>query len=356
LKEESILEQKKLMLSNFVGNERIVEELQIELEGCRRREARFEHILMTGPSGAGKTRLVNTICNELDVRFVNLNSPQIKDWDEDVMSKLSLYRLAGNNSVSFARPTVVFFDEAHELKEKVQMLLLKVMLEGVYELSPDNLIDLNQVTFAFATTNAEGLFSPLRMRCPIQLHLRKYTVQELTQIISQVDVEDGGVTYTVNTHTDLAKMVAERSRLTPRIAIRIYNYVRSRMSTEEMAIGVMNNTMSLDYAHKYFNMKEIDELGLGVQDREYLDILAGCKGPKGVAMLAAQMEVADKVLKDDIEPYLRHLKLIEFAPKGRMITMRGRELLRSFEQGVSATEVLKVNTNSQQSTVPVISA
>jgi Holliday junction DNA helicase RuvB len=334
----------KVSLKNFIGNNKVVEEVVIELEGARRREAKFEHVLMTGPSGSGKTRLVNSIANELDCRFINLNSPQIKDWEEDVMSKLTLYRLAGCNTVSYARPTIIFFDEAHEIKEKIQMLLLKVISEGCYELSPESMIDLNKVTFAFATTNAEGLFTPLRMRCPIQLHLRKYTEEELAEIISETEVEDGGVHHTIKVHPDLAMMVAERARLTPRIAIRfmqrIHNYVRSRTADEQGAIDAMTGEDGVLYAEKYFRMKEIDELGLGIQDREYLDILGGAKGAKGVAMLAAQMEVSDKVLKDDIEPYLRHLKLIEFAPKGRAITARGREILRCFDEGTSTSSVL----------------
>ncbi len=292
---------------NFIGQEKIKENLLIHINAVKGRGEHLEHLLFYGPPGLGKTTLANIIANEMGVNFKITSGPAI-ERPGDLAAILT--NLKSND--------VLFIDEIHRLNRVVEEVLYPAMedfgLDIVIGKGPSARsirLDLPKFTLIGATTRAGQLSSPLRDRFGIISRLEFYSAAEIEQIILhaaqvlKMEVDKSG-----------AEEIAKRSRGTPRIANRLLRRVR------DFAQVKSDGSVTKEVAIRALEALDIDELGLDKVDRKTLKAIiekfAG--GPVGVDSLAASIHEDSLTIEDVYEPYLLQLGFIERTPRGRVAT------------------------------------
>jgi len=290
---------------NFIGQEKIRENLLIHIDAVKGRADHLEHLLLYGPPGLGKTTLAAIIANEMGVNFKITSGPAI-ERPGDLAAILT--NLKAND--------VLFIDEIHRLNRVVEEVLYPAMedfgLDIVIGKGPSARsirLDLPKFTLIGATTRIGQLSSPLRDRFGMINRLEFYNADELKQIIMHaaqvlnIEIEEDG-----------AQEIARRSRGTPRIANRLLRRVR------DFAQVKSNGKIIKNVANKALAGLEIDELGLDKVDRKILKAIIEkfSGGPVGVDSLAASIHEDSLTIEDVYEPYLLQLGFIERTPRGRV--------------------------------------
>jgi Holliday junction DNA helicase RuvB len=307
-------------LAEFIGQERVKEQLSIALEAAKGRGEPLDHVLLAGPPGLGKTTLAYVVREELGVGIRTVAGPAL-ERKGDMAAILT----------SLEERDVLFVDEIHRLNRAVEEILYPALedfrLDIVVGQGPAArtlTLDLPPFTLVGATTRTGLLTTPLRDRFGITYRLDLYTVEELARIVRR-----SARILEVEIAPEAADEIARRARGTPRVANRILRRVR------DVAEVRYDGVVTLEVAQDALALLEVDADGLERVDRELLAAIVEKfgGGPVGLSTLAVALGEERDTIEDVYEPYLLQLGLIQRTPRGRIVTERGRELV-----GIQATD------------------
>ena len=310
-------------LEEFVGQERVKEQLAIALEAAKGRGEALDHVLLAGPPGLGKTSLAYIVREELGVGLRSVAGPAL-ERKGDMAAILT----------SLEERDVLFVDEIHRLNRAVEEILYPALedfrldiIVGQGPAARTLTLDLPHFTLVGATTRTGLLTTPLRDRFGMTYRLEHYEPEELARIVRRsariLDVEIAD---------EASEEIARRARGTPRVANRILRRVR------DVAEVRHDGAVSLEVTREALVLLEVDEHGLERADRALLAAIAHKfdGGPVGLSTLAVALGEEPDTIEDVYEPYLLQLGLIQRTPRGRIVTKLGR----AYVGGVPADEAL----------------
>jgi holliday junction DNA helicase RuvB len=295
------------ILDDYIGQDRIRENLQVAIAAARQRGEPLDHVLLHGPPGLGKTTLAYVIANEMGVQVRATSGPAIEKPGDLVGIVTNL-----------AAGEVLFIDEIHRIARPAEELLYMAMedfrVDVIVGKGPGATaipLDLAAFTLVGATTRAGLLTGPLRDRFGFTGHMDFYAFDELEDVL-----ERSAVLLGVDLRPDGAAEIASRSRGTPRIANRLLRRVRDY--AEVRADGVITEQI----ARAALAVYDVDELGLDRLDRAVLDALVRRfgGGPVGVGTLAVAVGEETETVEEVAEPFLVRAGLLARTPRGRVAT------------------------------------
>ncbi|HEY3961010.1 MAG TPA: Holliday junction branch migration DNA helicase RuvB [Gaiellaceae bacterium] len=298
-------------LDDFVGQERVKEQLAIALEAAKARGEALDHLLLAGPPGLGKTSLAQIVRNELGVGIRQVAGPAL-ERKGDMAAILT----------TLEPRDVLFVDEIHRLNRAIEEILYPALedfrLDIIVGQGPGArtlTLDLPPFTLIGATTRTGLLTTPLRDRFGLTFRLDLYSAEELARIVRrsarilELDVAE-----------DAAELIAARARGTPRVANRILRRVR------DVAEVRHQGRVTTDIAREALDLLEVDGAGLERFDRDLLECIVGKfdGGPVGLSTLAVALGEEPDTIEDVYEPYLLQLGFLQRTPRGRIVTTQGR--------------------------------
>ena len=294
-------------LAEYVGQEKIKENLNIFIAAAKMREESLDHVLFYGPPGLGKTTLANIIAGEMGANLKSTSGPVIEKTG-DLAALLT----------NLKKGDVLFIDEIHRLSNVIEEILYSAMEDYKLDImigqgpsARSIKLELPPFTLVGATTRAGLLTSPLRDRFGVVHRLDYYNEKELETILTrsagilEIDIVPEG-----------ANEIARRSRGTPRIANRLLRRVRDYAQVK--ADGIITR----EVASNALEMMEVDGKGLDKMDHKLLLAMIEkySGGPVGIESLAASISEEKDTIEDVLEPYLIQTGFIQRTPRGRVAT------------------------------------
>jgi Holliday junction DNA helicase RuvB len=297
------------IFDEFIGQDKIKENLKIFIEAAGKRKEPLDHVLFYGPPGLGKTTLSHIISAELNVNIKSTSGPVIERPGDLAAILTNLSEL-----------DILFIDEIHRLPRIVEEILYPAMedfqLDIIIGQGPSARtlkLNLPRFTLIGATTRTGLLTSPLRERFGVICRLEFYNSDELKNIVLR-----SAKILKTEIDNDAALEIARRSRGTPRIANRLLRRIRDFAQVKgdgRIDLSITKNSLiSLD----------VDEKGLDDMDRKLLTIIIEKYngGPVGIETLSASLREDKETIEDVYEPFLLQEGLIERTPRGRQATRR----------------------------------
>src|ERR687884_2346885 len=307
-------------LDEFVGQEKLKENLKIFVEAAKQRGEALDHVLFAGPPGLGKTSLCRILAAEMGVGLTTTSGPSL-EREGDMAAILT----------SLEEGDFLFIDEIHRLNRQIEEVLYPAMEDYAMDIvlgqgpsARTIRVDVPSFTLVGATTRTGLMTKPLLDRFGFSARLEYYSPEDLRKIV----VRNAGILKVPITNGG-AGQLATRSRGTPRVANRLLKRVRDY--AEVMGDGTIDEAT----AKAALAMQGVDDLGLDRIDRDYLSVVIKKfeGGPVGVGTISVALGEARDTVEDVYEPYLLQSGLIQRTSRGRVATRRAYDHL-----GVRVTE------------------
>jgi Holliday junction DNA helicase RuvB len=300
--------------SDFIGQDKVKENLKIFIEATTKRKEPLDHVLFYGPPGLGKTTLSHIIASELNVNIKSTSGPVIERPGDLAAILTNLSDL-----------DILFIDEIHRLPRIVEEILYPAMedyqLDIIIGQGPSARtlkLNLPRFTLIGATTRSGLLTSPLRERFGVICRLEYYNPSELKEIVLR-----SSKILKTTIDDDAAYEIARRSRGTPRIANRLLRRIR------DFAQVKGDGKINIDITKHALISLDVDEKGLDNMDRKLISTIIEKfnGGPVGIDTIAASLREDKETIEDVYEPFLLQEGLIERTPRGRLATIKAYEHL-----------------------------
>jgi Holliday junction DNA helicase RuvB len=298
-------------IRHLIGQQGVIDQVMVALDACQTDAAQFEHSLLVGPPGLGKSALANVVAEEMATTLHEVLGQAIK-------TPADLHALL----LSAKARDIIHIDECHELGKPFQTALYlaldkrKIVLTGGKGNSPQSL-PLENFTVLLSTTDEYHLMEPLRHRMRLMLRFEYYSAEELATVVYQRTRALGW-----DIHEEVLPLIAERSRGTPRLALRLLQ------SCRRVCRANSETTITFLHLSRACALEQLDALGLGLTEQKYLQIVAD--GASRLNVIASMLGLPSRTVSEVSEPFLIRAGLLIKDDQGRrQLTAKAREHLSS---------------------------